>query len=289
MDIAQTLKEFRQAHGLEQDDLAKLIGTTQQTISNWEGGTMPRAMALRKINHVISTYRAGEALQPQADKPKLDPHITEIHEVPIGDVAQLARYSPTRSDPAIKTELETAHRVAESLKEAMKEHGPRMAPPLSIQFERQFVEALPDDLKQNCGRKVAIHGHMYRFDYCSDKIVAELEILIPRIIAGSVRNISTHSAARTLWRMSSYRLLTKDSHPNRKYFLFLTMLNDTGGPLPMQTITRLTGEAALHGISVVWTGSNSAAEYVAAIESNRIQTFTADQSDEDDYPEFPET
>jgi len=48
-DIAEELKEFREARTLTQDDLARMMGVAQSTIQNWENGrTSPRPkMALR--------------------------------------------------------------------------------------------------------------------------------------------------------------------------------------------------------------------------------------------------
>ena len=49
MDIENVIKELRRKEGWEQDDLAKRLGTTQQTISNWENGSLPRLGALKKL------------------------------------------------------------------------------------------------------------------------------------------------------------------------------------------------------------------------------------------------
>ena len=53
MDIARLLKDLRRQERWEQDDLAKRLGTSQQTVSNWENGTLPRAGALRKLNDLL--------------------------------------------------------------------------------------------------------------------------------------------------------------------------------------------------------------------------------------------
>lgn len=279
MDLAQTLKDFRQANGLEQDDLANLLDTTQQTISNWESGTMPRSAALNRINHLLKTYKKGEELQPWV-APRYHPAITEIHEIPVDKDAQRAKLDAMRERGVLYYgEHHTKRSVAENLEKVASE----LTPTIGVQIERQFIDEIPDDLKQNCRRKIAVHGHMYRFVYCSDKVVAELGVLIPRTVSGGVLHIPTTGLSRTLWRMSSHRLMTKEVNPDRKYFLFLSMINDTGGPLPMQAITRLTGEAALHGISVIWTDSKNAADYLAAVERGQLRTLTMrEDEDEDD-------
>lgn len=53
MDIANVIKDLRASQHWEQEDLAKRLGTSQQTVSNWEAGTMPRASALTKINALL--------------------------------------------------------------------------------------------------------------------------------------------------------------------------------------------------------------------------------------------
>jgi transcriptional regulator with XRE-family HTH domain len=53
MDIVHILKQLRQTQGWDQSDLAKQLGTTQQTVSNWESGKLPRPSALKKINVLL--------------------------------------------------------------------------------------------------------------------------------------------------------------------------------------------------------------------------------------------
>lgn len=53
MLIGMVLKELRHAQRWEQADLARLLGTTQQSVSKWEQGTLPRAGMLKKINDLL--------------------------------------------------------------------------------------------------------------------------------------------------------------------------------------------------------------------------------------------
>lgn len=76
---------------------------------------------------------------------------------------------------------------------------------------------------------------------------------------------------QSLWRLSSVRLLTSESHPDRGYYLFVSVLNDTGEPTPTRTITRLMGEAALHRINVVWGDVSSAAHFIEGLENGRFK------------------
>ena len=49
VNISQQLIAYRKANKLTQEDVAALMDTTQQTVANWERGTMPRPMALAGI------------------------------------------------------------------------------------------------------------------------------------------------------------------------------------------------------------------------------------------------
>jgi transcriptional regulator with XRE-family HTH domain len=53
MDIANVIRELRAKMQWDQEDLASRLGTSQQSISNWETGSLPRASALAKINALL--------------------------------------------------------------------------------------------------------------------------------------------------------------------------------------------------------------------------------------------
>jgi transcriptional regulator with XRE-family HTH domain len=53
MDISGIIKQLRRSQDWEQADLARELGTTQQAVSKWEAGTLPRAGALKKINALL--------------------------------------------------------------------------------------------------------------------------------------------------------------------------------------------------------------------------------------------
>ncbi len=61
VNISQQLIAYRKANKLTQEDVAALMDTTQQTVANWERGTMPRPMALVGILAMLET---GEAPSP---------------------------------------------------------------------------------------------------------------------------------------------------------------------------------------------------------------------------------
>lgn len=82
MDIAKVIKDIRKKKNWDQEHLAQHLGTTQQTISNWETGAMPRAHMLRKLSALMqetgmgplairTIATAGEPMEKAATKPVL--------------------------------------------------------------------------------------------------------------------------------------------------------------------------------------------------------------------------
>lgn len=63
MEIGQTIRELRKEKGLSQEELAKLLFLSQDTISLWERGkSLPDVVAvikLTKIFNVTSDYILG--------------------------------------------------------------------------------------------------------------------------------------------------------------------------------------------------------------------------------------
>jgi transcriptional regulator with XRE-family HTH domain len=54
-DHPQTLKELREAAGLSQDKLARCIGVTGKTISNWERGISIASLTIPQIKALCKT------------------------------------------------------------------------------------------------------------------------------------------------------------------------------------------------------------------------------------------
>ena len=67
------LKDLRRQERWEQDDLAKRLGTSQQTVSNWENGTLPRAGALRKLNDLLVELKLPPVSIAAPTLPVIDP------------------------------------------------------------------------------------------------------------------------------------------------------------------------------------------------------------------------
>lgn len=146
LDLATTLKEFRQQHAMEQAELARLLDTTQQTVSNWEKGTVPRSGTLRKISHLINTYKGGQPLEPVPPRPVFDPAISAIHDI------------------RVKSEIETRREVAQSLMSAVHEPLSRFRSPRQDVAE-QITLLLPPDLGFKVDQTFEYQGLRRRVDF----------------------------------------------------------------------------------------------------------------------------
>lgn len=95
--FSRNLRALRQARGLTQAELAELLGVTQTTVCNWEGGLLPRSGqvleslldALEATDADLFGYSDGYAarseatpagvLQPAAPKPAAAPLLATVH------------------------------------------------------------------------------------------------------------------------------------------------------------------------------------------------------------------
>jgi transcriptional regulator with XRE-family HTH domain len=173
--------------------------------------------------------------------------------------------------------------AANYLPETKAAGDPHPALSIGVQLQHNFYKALPPELHRYADRKVEIQGHAYRFDYCSDNLVAEIGAIFVRSMNGKTRVISTMGATRSLWRLSSYRMMSEHNAPERAFYLFMSVINETDTPLPLATITRVTTEALLHGIQVVVGGVEDAAKMVEAIENNTFKSFSATDDEDDTF------
>lgn len=233
MDIANTLKEFRQQHDMEQDELARLLATTQQTVSNWENGTMPRAPALRRINHLLTTYKAGEGPKPLPEKPVLNPAISEIHEI------------------RVKSEYETRRGVAEAMGAVADRHVREIQSGDALIHEAKsaedaFFAALPQELRFEREARIEFQGYRTRVDYLDADVCAEFKYLPLRTVSFGPPTRFVEYGVQQL--VTNRRMLEMIGQP-RKIFA-LVMCFPT---LPTHAVqfNRLITLATLHDVRLV--------------------------------------
>lgn len=246
MYIATTLKEFRQQHNLEQDELARLLETTQQTVSNWEKGTLPRAGALRRINHLLNTYKKGEGVPTLPPKPVFNPAVQEIHDI------------------SVKSEYETRRAVAESLSSvAATPVSTRSSFIARQRLEGQMFSLLPSELGITCNVAFEHQGLRPRVNFLNDDIVCN--VTMP-LLPGERRSFGFYlyrTVEMYVMRLMTVRSIQRLLGVERKIYAIVVMV-------PQETLQQLNPTqamvlASLHGIRLVLV--SSAEQGAAAIES----------------------
>jgi len=160
---------------------------------------------------------------------------------------------------------------------------PLRAAPSRTMVLQEFRDHLSPELHENIENRVNLQDHRYMLDYGSDKVAAELKHLVVDHLPNGRLVVRWQTARPALWRLSSVRLLTKDTLPNRQYILFLIMVGPPETALPVPNLAQLQNEARLHGINVVLADARSAAQCIEGVEAGFIDF--ADNFDSDDYDE----
>lgn len=232
MDIASTLKEFRSNNGLEQEDLAKLLDTTQQTISNWESGTMPRSGALKRINHLLRTYKKGEPPVPYVE-------LSAAQSSEIGQGGRHGGVHPTMSSTMIQPE-EVAPQPSRDGPLLMRNVSPTAHDAQS--FFRAIMEEA--DARLNLRQRVPIDFQGLRLspDLLGSGVCAEI-----RYFAGPFPGaIYTDNS---IFQLASIRKIHKLKGEERPVYA-LIVCTPANSPLAPRTYNRLLTTAALHDVEV---------------------------------------
>lgn len=270
MDIATTLKEFRQEHGLEQEDLAKLLDTTQQTVSNWESGTMPRTNALRRINHVLATYQKGVGAAPYVEPPRIqgDGYPTFASTMIPKEEIALRNHADNTGPVRVKSEYETRRAVAESLASTTgpSNNAERIALLRSMRqdFEEKLSDLLDKSIEFQLEATVDFQSLRQRADYLSPRVCAEIKI--PHRFDYMIAESGVH-------QLLTMREILKRNNQAREYFVLILVVTP-GASLGMRpmALSRIVTLASIHDVHVFITGS---AEETAQILSE-LETGTID-------------
>jgi DNA-binding Xre family transcriptional regulator len=142
------------------------------------------------------------------------------------------------------------------------------------QVNNSFRETIDKNFAHNIDSTFEINGLRFSMDYCSDNIAAEFKAYLPGLSRPSIRSSTSPSIAYySLWRLSTLRLSTLDSHPHRKYFMFISVINPDGVAAPMGMISRMIAEAGLHKITLVLSSSQGAANFINSYEKGNVTSF----------------
>lgn len=114
--LAQALIADRQRLGLSQQELARLMGVSQQSVSKWEdGSSAPRGKRLKQLVSVLGkTSQAANLLLNQQDVGASTRAVTSLHEPPMSPNAEVQAQAAHALAQAAKQIALAAQALAES-------------------------------------------------------------------------------------------------------------------------------------------------------------------------------
>ncbi|EKS9794852.1 MULTISPECIES: helix-turn-helix domain-containing protein [Burkholderia] len=137
------------------------------------------------------------------------------------------------------------------------------------------IEGLRPELSVHLNQRIDLCGRPTRVDYLSDTLAVDLSRL----------TVDSHNVqqsipmfpllTRRLWNLSTLRLLTRDSHASRQYYVLVhfedrktgEIVADVGAdPSAKRILTALQRQATLHGIHLVFQEPALAAPLIEDIE-----------------------
>ena len=228
MDIANVLKEFRSEHGLSQEQLADLLGTSQQTIGNWESGTQPRGTALKRINHLLATYQDGDPPTPT--------NFSERNHTmaALADIGVKPRSSHGFPPGYVVNVIGRPLDAAPSFS--------------SREFLVETLEHLEGRVAAKTDVKLDYMGVRQRIDYLTEKVCAEVKLY---------RQGPSPIADLGIYQLSTIRQIHKINREERLIYALILVTPDEPGQLsiPQLLPPRINAAGALHGIMVIGTSS----------------------------------
>lgn len=262
--LQKNLQYLLGTHGTNPTALAAATGVTQPTIHRILTGESrdPRTQNLEKI----ASYFNVTAEQLRSSDIRLQP----------GDLVGQSGVKNTEVLPRIEDQLSSSQSLSPPTERVPERTRKRQEE--SAEAHKRFTEALLPNLRQYVERREKALGLRFSFDYCSEKVVANLLVLTSEdiLLRGPL------SASAKLWRLSTFRLASRETFPERKYYLFVILpLDGDPGAIPVYALSRAVIEARLHGIRVVLTSATNAGEWVTGVEQGLIRSFDEEGMEED--------
>lgn len=194
--IGQKIKRTREAKGLSQRDLAKLVGVSQQTVAHWEQGGTPRLPKQRRIAEVLEWNKPDPALY-SVDRPRL--------QLPSDSTTTVRYERELAPDPIADDEINT---IKQRIKEIHQQHaeyqrteeermrkewGERAPKTIVISMDtkvqnelRLLQRGLFERVLHRLGAQgrpeanIVLGSFNRRYDYLSNKVIAEVvEVMYP--------------------------------------------------------------------------------------------------------------
>ena len=262
MGIATALKEFRKEHGMEQDDLAKLLGTTQQTISNWESGTMPRANALKRISQVLASYeRSHVSTGPQNELAAGLPALEKQSEKPLEKPVDKASEAYAFPWPEFIVSSADPQNIVVSRTHTNALDDEVIGRRWYTELRNSLTEALGNTVEFTMDAPISFQSLRQRADYLSNKVCAEIKCV------KQPRN-AFMAAERGIYTLATLREMLERNNTPRQHYILVVVFTSGGGLL---SLSRLMALAALHKVDVfVASSASEAARLLAKLENGQF-------------------
>lgn len=133
LSFAKRLLERRSQLGLSQEDVAKILGVTSQTISNWEAGTVPRKARIAQVEAWIANGAASTPAPVDLGPPLRD----VVVELPTPDAQKLRMARIRERAEARDSERAT---FAADLPAPLRQYAnPLFTPYKHFKFQRDYL------------------------------------------------------------------------------------------------------------------------------------------------------
>ena len=251
-----TLRTDRERLKMSQDQLAEMLGVSQQAVANWEAGvSMPRRERRARLLQIL-----GPGSELATNPPRYE-------------------FVPSEDRPVSQPLRSLTGEPTEPEKMAANPDFNRRPPGALHSFRRNqfkaFADRLPTELRPYVENRISIGAQSRTIDYLSPRWGVEVKAVNdPRFVS--------LTAAAELVRLAVVRgIADQGLRPPREYALILV---SEGGPLQANAgLQRLMFDAGVLGISVYQVESfNQAAELVVQLETG--EENVTDETPDDELP-----
>jgi transcriptional regulator with XRE-family HTH domain len=253
--FGELLRVDREKLKFSQEQLAKMLGVSQQAVANWEAGTAhPRRERRARLLQILG---------PQSELAKNPPRTEFIpaEDQPVSQSttklrAQRLEASAMATDPEFKRQSEESARRFEDarrrVESTMERH--RLA-------REEFMHALPDELRVYVDGHITVGAATRRLDYLSPRRGVELKR------TPSSKFMAWVNAAPALVNLAVVRgIADQGLRPPRDYSL--VFVTDGAPALSGSAMQKVMFDAGVLGVSVYQVESyTQAAELIAELET----------------------
>lgn len=254
--FGELLKTDRERLNMSQEQIAKMLGVSQQAVANWEAGTShPRRERRARLLQIL-----GPSSQLATNPPRYE--FIPVEDQPVSQPGSILRGERLeRIAMATNPEFLKQSQDAAARFEAARQRADSTLDRIRMQRE-EFNARLPEELRTYVGGQITVGAQTRRLDYLSPRWGVEVKK------APSNRFMSWNAAAPALLKLAVVRSVADQGlRPPREYSLIL--VNDGLTLSTDGTMNRLMFDAGVLGISVYQVESfTQAADLVHQLETD---------------------